>query len=396
MKNVLLPLFTLLFLTSNLVFGQYEPPDCEAIEEVIVERYYISDANDATDEDGGELVEGSTTWRVYIDLKPDYVLESVYGNSSNPLSIETTTVFFNNEDRGEEYGDAIPANRLGDNTVALDSYLTFNAASDEHLAVLKEDDDDGNIIAGDENDGGSEGIDGGLLVNDVAEIGIPLTSADGLIEGTITSVGTGNAASVTGVQIDASVFGDENVGGSFNVNNGAWAVLGGVVGPTDDNRILIAQLTTNGVLTFEINVRVGIPDELQCSSDSCYSNMDFVAVLTESQMQPTYANDRICTLDGLTFDSSTVGVDENGFSAEGFELFPNPASNRITVAINPNRTGRTTFRIFDIYGKLIDSGTGSELTQGVFTYDVSALSAGIYLIELENDGETATERFIKR
>ncbi len=232
MKQTILCLSALSLLTSSIAFGQYAPPDCEAIEEIIVERYYISDENDAADEDGGQLAAGSTTWRVYVDLRSGYVLQSVFGSEANPLSIETTTEFFNNEDRGDELGDAIPANRLGDNTVALDSYITLGAASDEHLGVLKPDDTDGQIIAGSENDGGSEGAEGGLLINDLPEIGIPLTDADGLIEGTIISAGTGEAAAVTTIGLDASTFADQNSSDPFIVENGAWAVLGGVVGPT--------------------------------------------------------------------------------------------------------------------------------------------------------------------
>ena len=39
------------------------------IEKIIVENYYISDANDATDTTGGQLQAGSKTYRIYIDLK---------------------------------------------------------------------------------------------------------------------------------------------------------------------------------------------------------------------------------------------------------------------------------------------------------------------------------------
>ena len=38
------------------------------IKNVIVETYYISDANDASDTTGGKLEAGSIAYRVYIDL----------------------------------------------------------------------------------------------------------------------------------------------------------------------------------------------------------------------------------------------------------------------------------------------------------------------------------------
>ena len=396
MKQAILCLSVLSLLTSSIAFGQYAPPDCEAIEEIIVERYYISDENDAADEDGGQLAAGSTTWRVYVDLKSDYVLQSVFGSEANPLSIETTTEFFNNEDRGDELGDAIPANRLGDNTVALDSYITLGAASDEHLGVLKSDDTDGQIIAGSENDGGSEGAEGGLLINDLPEIGIPLTDADGLIEGTIISAGTGEEAAVTTIGLDASTFADQNSSDPLIVENGAWAVLGGVVGPTDENRILIAQITTDGDFSFQLNMRIGIPEELQCNTSNCHEDMDFVAVMTPEQMVASIANDRICTLDGLIFSSTTFGTDNRGFAAEGFSLYPNPTLDAITVALNPDRDDEATYRIFDIYGRIIKGGNPNQSFRGILRLDVSDLPAGTYLIEIENQGERAVQRFVKQ
>jgi len=45
----------------------------------------------------------------------------------------------------------------------------------------------------------------------------------------------------------------------FKTDNGSWAVFGGVKGATDDNYILLAQITTEGKLSFELNLQVGSP-----------------------------------------------------------------------------------------------------------------------------------------
>jgi hypothetical protein len=227
----------------------------QALEDVIVETYYISDANDATDSEGGILPAGTTTYRIYLDLAPNTKLETVYGSPNHELRIETTTLFFNNEDRGELTGDLIGDNRLDDNTVALDSWVTIGAASESHLGVLKSEDPDGSILGGINNDGGSAGIPGGLLTNDDPEAGIPLTTADGLIEGMVPAVQL-----ITDNISIFEVFDNVNDGPLFSTNNGAWAVLGGFEGPTEDNRVLVAQITTNGELSFSLNVRVNTVD----------------------------------------------------------------------------------------------------------------------------------------
>ena len=239
-------LFTIiLFFSCAMAFAQ-------GLENVIVETYYVSDANDATDTDGGSLAEGSVTYRIFMDLAEGYELQAVYGNENHTLRIETSTEFFNNEDRGEQTGSAIPENRLDENTVALDSWLAMSGASGIHLGVPKSIDNDGSIIGGANNDGGSDGINGGLIVNQDPLAGIPLTTADGMIEGFVPTV--------TVVGLDLSIFGDVNDGPVFTSNGGAWSVLEGVQGPTAENIVLVAQITTDGELSFELNIQLGRPD----------------------------------------------------------------------------------------------------------------------------------------
>jgi hypothetical protein len=218
-------------------------------EGIIVEEYYVSDKNDATDEKSGMVLpEGSTTYRIYADLAPEWVMQVVYGSPLNPLHIETTTTFFNHHDRGNAMGTDISVNRLPENTVALDSWITIGTACSTHHGVLKEEDTDGSIIGGDKNDGGSAAVKGGLLKNNAKSAGIPLTEADGMIPMKPERIVP------YGLDFDELRFTKE--ANALSTDNGAWSVPGGVKGPTDSNRVLIAQLTTNGSLTFELNIQI--------------------------------------------------------------------------------------------------------------------------------------------
>lgn len=242
-----------------------------ALEGIVVETYYISDANDAADTDGGgvpQLTAGAKTYRIFVNMKPGYILQSVYGNTEHSLDLTTTTEFWNNTDRGDVTGDLIDAARLDENTVALDSWITMGAASDDHWGLPKVDDADGSIVGGPNNDGGSVGTP--LLANTDALAGVPLTTADGLLAGTVPAVTT------IGLTLD--VFND-TPGGSFATTNGAWAILGGTNGGTNDNQVLIAQLTTSGQLSFHLNMRIGIPDSLQCQSPGCHEYIDYYATI---------------------------------------------------------------------------------------------------------------------
>jgi len=228
-------------------------PVTNGLENVIVETYYISDANDATDTTGGLLAVGSTTYRIYIDLAAGYQLQAIYGSSTHTCYINTSTVFFNNLDRGTTLGSQINKNTIGHNTVALDSWLSLGGATSGQMGILKTSDTDGSKVGGSHSDGGSAGIAGGILANTNAGAGVPLTTEDGLVTSSVIP-------QVTILGCDLSAFDGGNTGSSFTITDGSLASLNGVTGPTTDNQILIAQLTTTGSITFELNIQVKGPD----------------------------------------------------------------------------------------------------------------------------------------
>lgn len=248
MKKILLGIITF---CNALLYAQ------NGLECITVEKYYVSDANDTTaNSTGGVLPVGSVTYRIYADMLQGYTFQAAYGVDVAPtgtigtgdheLRIQTTTLFFNNEDRGATT-PGFTKSRCADNTVMLDSWLSVGAACAGNFGILKTADDGvANVSNGD-----------GVLQNADASAGIPLTTQDGLVAGTpgtVTEVGITN---------DILVFDNQNDGTNgplFSTYNGSWACLGGCTGPdTADNKLLIAQITTDGILTFELNIQIGTP-----------------------------------------------------------------------------------------------------------------------------------------
>ncbi len=223
------------------------------LEGVIVETYYITDENDSTDILSGQhLPVGTTTYRIWADLAEGYKMQIVYGLAEHPLKIESTTPFVNNIRGGSHRGDQLSHVKIKQQTVALDSYLTIGSGSVRHLAVLKENDPDGSEIAGKNNDGGSARISGGLLTNNSPEMGVPLTDADGLIA-------SPTVPSMVFFQIEGKEFANIQNSGSFIIDDGSYAVLTGVQGVDEFNRVLVAQITTTGDLHFELNFQLLAP-----------------------------------------------------------------------------------------------------------------------------------------
>ncbi|HMQ76958.1 MAG TPA: T9SS type A sorting domain-containing protein [Flavobacteriales bacterium] len=294
-RTLLLPLL----MTATGLLGQYAPPDPSGLEGILVERYYVADANDASDSDGSsDLDEGEITYRVFADLKAGYKLITVGGFPGHDISFNTTTTFFYNDDRGEAWAVDINDIHLNKNSVAIDSWLTVGAASDAHWGVPKDEDPDGSILTS--NDGGSTGTP--MLVNTDPLAGIPLTQADGLIPGTppgILSVGSA-----------PTIFNDLN-GSSYSSDNFAWSSnIGNIEGPTASNRILLGQFTTDGTLTFCLNLWVRIPDSLVCNDPNCHEILEYYAtIIPADTLGGGYNADNKFSTPWLCFDSSSQQVD---------------------------------------------------------------------------------------
>jgi hypothetical protein len=249
-------LFIFTLPTGTESFGQ--------LEKVIVEKYYVSDAKDSTDLDGGKLPEGSVTYRIYVDLKPGSKLLQVYGDNNHAIIFKSTKPFFNNID-GQTYAKDIKKSKYNQNTVALDTYLTLGQTASPlsgktNFGVLKHQDRDGSFIGGTNNDGGSASVNGGLLVNKDPSAGLELTKSDGMdtmqaVPNNWSFFGLKNF--VTG--IDSTMFGSVVTKTNFSSRN-MFLKNSGVRGVNaDSNQVLIAQLTTKGSLSFEINIEVEEP-----------------------------------------------------------------------------------------------------------------------------------------
>lgn len=367
---------------------------CDAsggLEDVVVEVYYVCDEQDTQDEDGiTELAENSVTYRVWVDLADGYELQAVFGNASHELRLETTTYFYNQGDRGEATGDAIPGDRFDENTLALDSYVSMGAGSDEHLAVPKTIDEDGSIVGGANNDGGSEGVAGGLLVNQFCPdlIAPFLTESDGLEAGVVSTI--------TAVGIDLNVFGSENVGGLFTTNNGAWSVLEGVQGANSENKVLIAQLTTDGLLTFRLNLQLGGPggevvqyvasnpasDQIQCDK------LTYGEVFGCTNSASTNYNP-LATIDDC---SCTTSVEE--LEVDIIQAFPNPADERVSIALPESFGENVSFMVWNSLGQLVQVSPSTTIRNGLFSSDVSGWSAGLYTFRFASGNAAGIVRVI--
>ncbi|MCP4314397.1 MAG: sulfatase-like hydrolase/transferase [Bacteroidetes bacterium] len=70
----------------------------------------------------------------------------------------------------------------------------------------------------------------------------------------------------------------------------------------------------------------------------------------------------------------------------GINIYPNPASNILYISSN----SAVRYMISDIQGKLLLTGTAKD-----HSIDIASLIDGLYLIQIDTDGQTETKRFVK-
>ncbi len=411
------------------------------LERVIVERYYVSDENDATDNIGGTLPAGSVTYRVYVDLMPGTILKSIYGDANHPFQISSTAPFFNNASDGQTFAKDFLKARYQENTVALDTWLTLGQTTRKqgpvtHYGILKDQDDNGSFIGGINNDGGSEMISTGLLINEDPTTGIPLAIADGMDTLDFTPsdwYSTGVLDFVTGE--DPTMFGSINSLNSFSSTNFILQNSGvrGVI--PDSNQVIIAQLTTLGELTFDINIEVeflldgvltsrkyvstneitsdneeynpflSYPFECGCNNpefleyDPSFICLDPTACVTPivvGCMDPLACNysadanielENICCYPGLC---ANLNIEEVCPHLKGnsydVEVYPNPAEDYVIYRILSGVSSNLSVRLYNMYGVVVMEETYQSADLNLSgEFNLSGLPVGLYQLKVNSD-----------
>ncbi len=355
-------LFTLFFLTISASLTANAQ---NGLEQIIVEKYYVSDANDtAANLDGGVLPVGSTTYRIYADMLPYYKFQAAYGVPGHDLIIQTSTLFFNNEDRGNTT-PSFSKTLAAKNTVMLDSWLSVGAACNGNYGVLKSlDNGVSNIV---------NNYTPQVLQNNDPAAGIPLTVQDGFLAGTPEPVTT------VGISNEIEVFNNQNDGTNgplFFTNNGSWASLNGSIGPDSvDNKVLIAQITTNGTFSFELNIQIGTPTG---------GVENYVA------RNPVAAE---VSIPSLIF-SSTTGLTEHTATTNQVGVYPNPAHGMVFVHGFTTATD-VHIGIYSVSGQLEQQNELADIAAGSSaSIDISALSPGLYILQTVSAEGTSAQRFV--
>ena len=420
------------------------------VENIIVEKYYVADTIDAKDTTYGKLTAGAVTYRVYLDLAQGTTLKKIYGDMYHPMQFKTSTTFYNQTDRGEVFGSSINNRRLNQNTLALDSWITLGQASNKHIGVQKTKDTDGSII------GGINNADG-LLNNEDPAAGVPLTTSDGLLPLEKYYPITLNYHGFS--DFDSTIFDKQNKTPNIFYSTNAYIkdttdlsvndTINGIKGTTDENIILIAQLTTTGALSLNLNIQVeengkivnyvstkdtllqnevysrflsypvpvatcgcNDPNYMEYTKNlDCVQNDSCKTLIVFGCMDPKACNynesanvNMLCCYPGQCADRDIDIVcpqlkknrEMNTEEKISFTLYPNPTKTQLVVVLeSETQNAPTTYAIYDAYGRVVEENQINFAADKLQQINVVSLKRGLYFIRLFSGTDYSTSRFIK-
>jgi hypothetical protein len=90
-------------------------------------------------------------------------------------------------------------------------------------------------------------------------------------------------------------------------------------------------------------------------------------------------------------DALFVGIDETPAAENTIEIFPNPASDGITVHFNGLENAKAAVTLTDVLGKTVR--TLGNTFSGLERYSIRGLDAGTYFINIKTENEIVTQRF---
>jgi hypothetical protein len=80
-----------------------------------------------------------------------------------------------------------------------------------------------------------------------------------------------------------------------------------------------------------------------------------------------------------------------------FSLYPNPATENITMNYSLEESAKVQYVIYDLTGKKVQTESATRFPGAQQQrIDVNALQAGTYLLSVNVDGSLITKRFVKK
>jgi hypothetical protein len=100
-------------------------------------------------------------------------------------------------------------------------------------------------------------------------------------------------------------------------------------------------------------------------------------------------------VDNVNINGITVGVEEL-FNSNELSVYPNPASDRVMVYVNSEKSVAATISLVDLVGKVVYTLPNSLIGSGnsMITIPTESISSGVYFLTIQSSNAVSTERVV--
>jgi|SRR6218665_460535 len=151
------------------------------------------------------------------------------------------------------------------------------------------------------------------------------------------------------------------------------------------------------VQDYQDSTNIGVPYVITYLNDEYFWYVNG----THAQLAATYTFTSSAsgtpTTGGFYLSAVTASVNENSEFVSSLNLFPNPATNNITIDLNLTENKSVTTTLYNAVGQQVQTAVTTEGTTGsnIVAFDISELPQGIYFAQILVDGKIAgTKRFV--
>lgn len=132
-------------------------------------------------------------------------------------------------------------------------------------------------------------------------------------------------------------------------------------------------------------------------SDYNTANMKVVVFVSRRLITQLPTQALVLNVNSRSVINNSTGIEEQNNSNTLFAIYPNPASNFVTINYVLKNTETISLVIYDSYGRKIKTIKSTNLQSGIYSehIDISELATGIYFLELKSKTQNSVKRFLK-
>ena len=165
---------------------------------------------------------------------------------------------------------------------------------------------------------------------------------------------------------------------------------------SDELLLKTMQFSANKSYTFKVNTTnfdsslTGylVDQYLNSQTQLDFSTSNFITFASTTDAA-SYGADRF----KVVFNSSALNNEE--WNTKSLRIYPNPVvDNQFTIAVSPSITDKVTICIYNMIGQSVYRESATAINNSIVVHPSAILKAGVYMVEMTNNGKTSTQKII--